>query len=207
MSSPASTVTAMDTRDLFLASDAALRTVIDGLTPADLERAVPAEWSSGHRSAALTLRDVVARHAYDEAWVPDVVAGRTIEEVGDRWSGDLLGTDPIASYDALNDAATAAVSDPALDPTMTIHFGYGDYPFSEGMLHPISYRAFQAWQIGHLLGTGFRLSPELIEGLDELLLPIVPELRQYGVFPPAIEPPADADAETRLLCAVGFWVP
>lgn len=27
-----------------------------------------------------------------------------------------------------------------------------------------------------------------------------------SVFPPVIEAPADADDETRLLCAVGFWV-
>jgi len=27
------------------------------------------------------------------------------------------------------------------------------------------------------------------------------------VFPPAIDPPADADDETRLLCTLGFWVP
>jgi hypothetical protein len=31
--------------------------------------------------------------------------------------------------------------------------------------------------------------------------------RQWGVFPPAIEPPAGADEETRLLCAVGHWEP
>jgi len=195
----------MDARELFLQSDAALRSVIDRLTLADLDRPVPAEWSSGHRSASATMRDIVARHAYDEAWVPDLLAGRTVDEVGDRWSGDLLGSDPIAAYDALNDAATAAMTDPDLDTAMTIHFSYGDYPFAEGILHPTSYRAFQAWQIARLLGIDFHLSPELIAGLDELIVPTVPTLRAYGAFPPEQTPPEGADAETRLLCAVGFW--
>jgi len=195
----------MDARELFLQSDAALRSVIDRLTPADLDRPVPAEWSSGHRSASATMRDIVARHAYDEAWVPDLLAGRTVDQVGDRWSGDLLGSDPIAAYDALNDAATAAMTDPDLDTAMTIHFSYGDYPFAEGILHPTSYRAFQAWQIARLLDIDFHLSPELIAGLDELIVPTVPTLRAYGAFPPEQTPPEGADAETRLLCAVGFW--
>lgn len=197
----------MDARELFLLSDAALRSVIDSLTPADLDRAVPPEWSSGHREAARTMRDIVARHAYDEAWIPDLLAGRTVDEVGDAWSGDLIGDDPIGAYDSFNDAATAAMSAPGLDQGMTLHFSYGDYPFSEGVLHVVSYRAFQAWQIARHLGIDVHLSPRLVEGLDELLLPTVPELRRYGVFPPEIEPPAGADAETVLLCRVGFWHP
>ena len=51
------------------------------------------------------------------------------------------------------------------------------------------------------------LSPELIDGLNELLLPTVDQLRAVGAFPAAMTPPSGADAETRLLCAVGFWHP
>ena len=199
----------MDARELFLQADAALRSVIDALTPSQLELAAPAEWSTGHRSASLTLRDIVLRHAYDEAWIPDLLAGRTTDEVGDRWKSVLDSEashdDPIGTYDAIHDAATAAMSAPGLDQGMTLHFSYGDYPFREGILHPTSYRAFQAWQIARLVGSGFHFSPELIAGLNELLLPIVPALRGFGVFPAEQQPPADADDETRLLCAVGYW--
>jgi len=209
VSSATSSVAPMDARELFLQSDAALRSVVDALTPSDLELAAPAEWSTGHRSASLTLRDIVLRHAYDEAWIPDLLAGRTTDEVGDRWKpvldSDSSRDDPIGTYDAIHDATTAAMSAPDLDQGMTLHFSYGDYPFREGILHPTSYRAFQAWQIARLVGSGFHYSPELIAGLNELLLPIVPMLRGFGVFPPEQQPPAGADDETRLLCAVGYW--
>jgi len=195
----------MDARELFLQSDAALRLVVDTLTPSDLERDAPAEWNVGHRSASLTLRDIVLRHAYDEAWIPDLLAGRTVDEVGDRWKQVLTSDDPIGTYDAIHDAATDAMSAPDLDQGMTLHFSYGDYPFREGILHPTSYRAFQAWQIARLVGSPFHFSPGLIAGLNELLLPIVPMLRGFGVFPPEQQPPAAADDETRLLCAVGYW--
>jgi hypothetical protein len=194
----------MDARELFLLSDAALRSVVDRLTPTELDRAAPQEWA---RTPDPTLRDILRGHSRDEAWVPDLLAGRTIDEVGTRWGGELLGEDPIATYDRFHDAATAAMSSPDLDEGMTLHFSYGDYPFSEGVLHLVSYRAFQAWLIAKFVGVDFSLSPELVAGLDELLLPTVGELRAVGAFPPAIEPPAGADAETRLLCAAGFWHP
>jgi hypothetical protein len=194
----------MDARELFLLSDAALRSVVDRLTPADLDRYAPQDWS---RKADPTLRDILRGHARDEAWVPDLLAGKTIAEVESSWGGELLGRDPVATYDRFNDAATAAMSDPGLDQSMTLHFSYGDYPFSEGVLHLVSYRAFQAWLIARFLGLEFAFSPELIDGLNELLLPTVGELRAVGAFPAAQDAPADADAETRLLCAVGFWHP
>lgn len=195
-------VPGMDTDELFLRSDAALRDVIDRIDPADLSRPAPAEWSS---QADPTVRDILRAHTYDEAWVPDVLAGRAPADGDELREADLLGDDPIAAYDARNDAATAAVrSGERVD---TVRFSYGDYPVAEGLAHLSTYRAFQAWLIAHHLGIPFHLSPELISGLEEHVLPMADQWRQWGVFPPAIEPPADADDETRLLCAVGYWIP
>lgn len=197
------TVAGMDTRDLFLRSDAALRSVIDRIQPAQLDRPAPAAWS---RRPNPTLRDILAYHAFDEAWVPDVIAGRTAEEVGDRWDGDLLGDDPIAGYDRLNDAATAAAT-ADYDPSATVHFSYGDYPLGEGFVHLAVYRAFQAWSIAHLLGIDFRLPETVVSGMNEHVTSHIDEWRAMGVFPPEIEPPAGADPQTLLLCKVGYWEP
>ncbi|MBI5161405.1 MAG: hypothetical protein HY996_08345 [Micrococcales bacterium] len=194
----------MDTAELFLASDAALRSVLDRLTPELLATPVPPEWSrvSDHP----TMRDILWAHAYDEAWIPDVLAGKAIAD-GDPWlERDLLGADPIASYDALHDTATAAVR-AGVAPAAMFRFQYGDYPAAEGFAHLATYRGFQAWSIAHLLSLPFHLTPELIDGLNEHVVPEADTWRQWGVFPPAIESPADADPETRLLCAVGYWKP
>lgn len=189
--------------DLFLASDAALRSVIDRLTPADLVRTAPADWSS---KPDQTVRDIVAAHARDEAWIPDVLAGRTMDEVGDRWNGDLLGDDPIGSYDRIQDAATAAAAGD-LDPDQVAHFSYGDFPLAEGLVHVSLYRAFQAWSIAWFTGQQFHFSPQLLGLLNELAMSRADEWRAIGVFPPAIEPPDGADDETRLLCESGYWRP
>lgn len=193
----------MKTNELFLAADAALRSVIDRITPDDFDKPVPAAWS---RAQDPTILDILKAHAYDEAWVPGVLAGASVAE-GDEWRDrDLLGDDPISAYDALNDTATAAVRE-GVDPAAIFHFQYGDYPAQEGLVHLALYRAFQAWLIAKHLDIPFRLSDEIIAGMNEHVVPNAEEWRGFGVFPPAIEPPADADDETRLLCAVGFWVP
>jgi hypothetical protein len=187
----------------FLLSDAALRSVIDRIEPADFDKPVPASWSSFENPTVLHL---LKSHAYDEAWVPDVLAGKSVADGDDLRNKDLLGDYPIAAYDALNDMATVAVQR-GVDPDSTFRFQYGEYPADEGLSHLAMYRATQAWMIAKHLGIPFHFSPELIEGLNEWVVPHADEWRSFGVFPPAIEPPAGADDETRVLCAIGFWVP
>ena len=196
----AASVGAMTPEQLFLASDAALRDVFDQLTVENLSTPAPQEWT---QIPDPTIRDIVSRHAYDEAWIPGVIAGRSAADGDPFADADLLGDDPIAAYDALNEAAGAAVRAGATADTF--HFTYGDYPAAEGFAHLSTYRAFQAWLIAKLLGIPFRFSPELIAGLNEHVVSHADEWREFGVFPPAIDPPEGADDETRLLCAVGFW--
>ena len=194
----------MKQRDLFLLSDAALRDVIDRIRPEQLELPAPAEWS---QTPDPTLLDIVAAHAYDEAWVPDVLAGRTIDEVGDKYGGDLLGGDELESYDRLNDAATVAVNRP-LSADDIVHLSYGDFPVSTYFEHVATYRAFQAWSIAKLIGLDdYSLPPELVDLLWEIVAPQIDAWREVGIFPPAVAVPEGADRETELLCRTGFWRP
>ena len=193
----------METNQLFLASDAALRSVIDRITADHFDKRVPAAWS---RASDPTIRDILSAHAYDEAWIPGVLGGASIADGDDLRDRNLLGDDAIAAYDALNDTATTAVRK-GVDPGTIFRFQYGDYAAEEGFVHLALYRAFQAWLIAKHLGIPFRLSPEIIAGMNEHAVPNAEKWRSFGVFPPAIDPPADADDETRLLCAVGYWAP
>lgn len=193
----------MNTTELFLASDAALRSVINRISTDDFDTPAPEGWTALPNP---TIRDIIGRHAYDEAWVPGVLEGRSVAD-GDEWADrDLLGDDPIAAYNAFNDAATSAVR-AGVDPESTFRFQYGDYPAKEGLAHLAMYRAFQAWQIAKHLSIPFHLSPEIIAGMNEHVVPDAELWRGFGVFPPAIDPPEDADEETRLLCTLGYWIP
>ncbi|MCU1409032.1 MAG: hypothetical protein JWM23_1112 [Microbacteriaceae bacterium] len=194
---------AVKQKELFLEADAALRSVIDRITPDQFAIPAPAEWTQAQDPV---LRDIIAAHAHDEAWVPDVLAGRTAEEVGDRYAGDLLGDDPIASYDRLNDVATEAVRSD-LDPETIVHLSYGDFPLAEYLQHVSIYRGFQAWSIAKLIGLDYHLPASLVDQLWEQILPQADDWRAMGVFGPEVEVPADADRETQLLGKTGYWRP
>jgi hypothetical protein len=187
----------MNQQDLFLMSDAALREVIDMVDADQLALAAPADWS---RKPNPSLRDILAYHAFDEAWVPDVLAGRTAEEVGTRHDGDLLGDDPIGNYGEINDAATEAVTGD-LDLARTVHLSYGDFPLGDYLVHT------STWSIAKFIGLDYSLPDALVDGLWEIVGPQIDGFRAMGVFPPEITVPDDADAETRLLARVGYWVP
>lgn len=94
-----------------------------------------------------------------------------------------------------------------MDPSEVFRFTTGDIQALAGLTYLSVYRAFHAWLIAKRLGMLFRLSPEIIAGMGDHVIPAVKEYRSNGVFPPAIQPPADADDQTLLLCAVGFWIP
>ena len=190
-------------QQLFLASDAALREVIDQFTAETLKLAVPAEWSTNKTTTMLGL---LANHAKDEAWVPDVIAGKTMEQVGDAWTGDLLAADPIGNYDKLNDLATAAVKKPIADGQIA-HLSYGDFPVPTFLEHTSYYRGFQAPLIAKVAGIKFHMSDDLIDMLWESVEPQIEDLRKIHVFGPPVEPPDGADRQDLLLGMTGFYRP
>lgn len=189
-------------QDLFLTADRALAAVIERLSPEQLALPAPVDWT--RRFENPTLAQIVLVHAHDEAFIPEVLAGAPLDEIGEKWEPVLAAADPLAAYREAQAAAQAAASGP-LDGERTVHFSYGDYPLAEALTHLAMYRGFQSWQIARLAGLDDTMSPDLVEGLDRHVMPHADEWRQWGVFPPAIEPPAGADAQTRLLCAAGYW--
>jgi hypothetical protein len=190
-------------QQLFLASDAALREVIDQFTSVTLALTVPAEWSTDKTT---TMSGLLANHAKDEAWVPDVIAGKTMDEVGDAWKGDLLGSDPVGNYDKLNDLATTAVKKPIADGQIA-HLSYGDFPVSTFLEHTSYYRGFQAPLIAKVAGIPFHMTDDLIDLLWSSVEPNIDELRAIHVFGPPVEVPDGSDREALLLGMTGFWRP
>lgn len=116
----------MDEKTLFMVADRALSGVVAQIKDDQWDMILPKSfrsWSAPDKD--LTLREVINYHAFDEAWVPDVLAGKTAEEVGDKYTGDLLGADPQASYMAITKKAQAAV-EALTDLDRKVHLSYGE---------------------------------------------------------------------------------
>jgi uncharacterized protein (TIGR03086 family) len=192
----------MTEQEAFVVADLALCAVVAHIGDDQWSMPLPAWFDTGWVKGPLDLRTIVNYHAYDDAWVPDVLAGRTMAEVGTAHDGDLLGAAPAASFRAIADRAVAAARS-LDDPGRTVHLSYGDFPAREYLKHITSYRGFRVYDIAKAIGAPTAMPEELLDALFEMVVPDIEEWRALGVFGPALERPAGADRQTRLLRLAG----
>ncbi|MGH3979995.1 MAG: hypothetical protein ACRDRZ_13515, partial [Pseudonocardiaceae bacterium] len=87
--------------DVFVLADRALDDLVQQIKDDQWTMTMPTSFAMRQTDHAPTLREIVNYHAYDDAWVPDMLAGRTMDQAGrDKFDGDLLGRDPKASFAA-----------------------------------------------------------------------------------------------------------
>jgi uncharacterized protein (TIGR03086 family) len=154
--------------------------------------------------APTTLREILNYHAYDDAWIPDMLAGRTMAEVGeDKWKGDLLGDDPKASYAHFNETACTAI-EKLDDPERTVHCSFGDFSAANFLRQVLGFRGMRAYDVAKAFGLNTDLPDDLVEDMLALLVPEAEEWRKYGVWGPALPIPEDATPQQRLLATLGY---
>jgi uncharacterized protein (TIGR03086 family) len=186
-------------QQVFVLADQALTAVIDQIRTDQWGLVVPEDMSN---TPGVTLRELVNYHAYDDAWVPDVLAGKTKEEVGDKYDGDLLGDHPKLNFASITETAVLAVRDfEALD--RTVHLSYGDWPAREYLKHITSFRGLRAYDIAKFIGADTTLPPALVQGLWDEIAPNAEEWRKLGVYGPAVPVPEQAPLQDRLLGLTG----
>lgn len=194
----------MTPAEAFVLADRALARVVAQIGDDQWDRELPPEFSRmGAPGERATLRQVVNDHAHDEAWMPDLLAGRTMDEVGrTTFDGDLLGSDPRASFAALVDKGVAAAQ--SLDDLdRVVHWSYGDFPAREGLWHVICFRALRAVDLARVVGVDDQLDPGLVQAMWDEFRPQAEQWRAMGVFGPEVEVPADAPLQERLLGLTG----
>ena len=154
------------------------------------------------RRPGTTLLQTINYHAYDDAWVPEVLAGKTIEEVGTRWDGDLLGDHPKLNFAAI--VETAALTVRAFDDLdKTVHLSYGDFPAREYLKHITSFRGLRVYDIACFIGADTAMPDDLVQGLWDEIAADAEQWRQMGVFGPAVAVPETAPLQDRLLGLTG----
>jgi uncharacterized protein (TIGR03086 family) len=189
--------------DVFELADRALARVVAQIAPEQWEMILPATFTTRVRPEPPSLRKMINYHAYDDAWVPDMLAGRTMDEAGsEKFDGDLLGEDPVASFEAIVDRACAAAA-AVTDLDAVTHLSFGDYPVREYFWQINQFRALRAYDIARVIGVDPDLPGELVQGLWDELSPHAEEWRTIGVFPAAVPVPDDAPLLHRLLGLTG----
>ncbi|MHB1468826.1 MAG: DinB family protein [Solirubrobacteraceae bacterium] len=193
----------MREQDVFVLADRALDRVIGEIAEDHWEIVLPESFRTRRLDHAPTLREIVNYHAYDDAWVPDMLAGKTMDEAGaHQFDGDLLGENPAASFKAIVELACAAAQ-ACDDLDITVHCSFGDYRAREYFWQINQFRALRAHDIAKVIGADPTLPDELVQGIWDELTPHIEEWRTIGVFGPAVPVPDDAPLQDRLLAITG----
>jgi uncharacterized protein (TIGR03086 family) len=189
--------------EVFVLADHALALVVDQISDDQWDRPMPASFQTRATDHVPTLRELINYHAYDDAWVPDMLAGKTMDEAGvDNHRGDLLGDEPKAAFAAIVERACAAAGQ-VTDLERVVHTSFGDFTTREYFWQINSFRALRAHDIATVIGVDANLPEALVQGIWDEISPHAEQWRAFGVFPAAVPVPDDAPLLDRLLGLTG----
>ena len=135
-------------------------------------------------------------------WAAELAAGGTIEGVGDRLDGDLLGADPTGAYAASAAAAAAVFRRPgAMDAPCAVSYGpvpgsvYAGHRFIDVFVH--------GWDLAVATGQDADLDRALMQACREVIEPQLEAFRGAGAFGAELRATPGASAQDQFLAMLG----
>ena len=160
------------------------------------------QWQNQTPCTEWNVHDLVNHLVYEQLWVPHLLAGRTLDEVGDRFDGDVLGSDPLQSWTEAATAARSAWTRPgALDGRVNV--SSGQIAADEYGWQMTLDLAAHGWDLAVAIDAPDPIDPDLAGTLLEQIGPEVEQWQGAGIFAPPVAVPADAGPVARLLGLVG----
>ena len=159
-------------------------------------------WHASTPCPGWDARALVNHLVSGNLWAAELAAGGTIDGVGSRLDGDLLGDDPASAYAASASAAAAVLRRPGtLDAPYAVSYGpvpgsvYAGHRFLDVLVH--------GWDLAAATGQHYALDPELMQACQQVIEPQLDAFRSAGALAPPVAVPADASAQTRFLAMLG----
>ncbi|MER7578903.1 TIGR03086 family metal-binding protein [Kitasatospora sp. NPDC097691] len=161
----------------------------------------PDQWDSPTPCTDWSVRDLVNHLVGEQLWVPELLMGATIGEVGGRFDGDVLGGDPAAAWTDAAEAARQAFDVPGA-AELTVHLSFGDVTGQYYLDQLTTDLVIHTWDLSEGIGRLTRLPAELVDfALGEITG--YGDLSGSGVFDPPVPVAEDASPQTRLLALTG----
>ncbi len=147
------------------------------------------------------LRALLRHIVYELMWMPEIIDSKTIAEVGDRFEGDILGTDITAAWDRASHGALAAVETAKLKATA--HLSYGDFPVSHYIAETAGDILIHGWDVNQSIKCNLLIPDDLAQVVYDSILPRTDEFAASGLFGTPVDAPEDATIQIKLLALVG----
>ncbi|GIF74780.1 TIGR03086 family metal-binding protein [Asanoa siamensis] len=162
----------------------------------------PDQWSAPTPCRDWTVRDLVNHLVYEDRWSVPLVNGASLGSVGDRFEGDLLGADPVtAARDAAAESIAAVSAPGALSRTVELSFGMT--PADEYVRQLLADHVVHGWDLAAALGADRALDADLVREVADWFPANEAGYRDSGAIAAAVDVPATAGPQDRLIAAFG----
>lgn len=183
----------MNAKDLLSETVKAAGSCIKRINPAGLSNPTPcSDWD---------LKALVNHMIYELAWAPDLLAGKSVAEVGNKYDGDLLRDDLTGSWQDVADAALTAVR--TANVRTIVHLSYGDYPAEHYIRELGSDILIHGWDAGQALSCSIIFDPEVARSVFTFVKPRADEFKQSGLFADPLPSRSNDSVQTKLLAFFG----
>jgi uncharacterized protein (TIGR03086 family) len=160
------------------------------------------QWTNSTPCTEWDVRALVNHVVSEDKWVAPLLEGQTIEQVGTRLDGDLLGDDPKGAWKQTHADASNAVGAEGVTER-TVSLSRGPTPAEDYLREVAADNVVHAWDLAKGIGGDTKLDPELVTFAYEFFEPQVEIWRSFGALGPEVPIPMDADRQTKLLGMVG----
>ncbi|MFI5053228.1 MAG: TIGR03086 family metal-binding protein [Acidimicrobiia bacterium] len=148
------------------------------------------------------VRMLVNHVTVEQLWVPPLLEGSSVADVGDQFDGDQLGDDPKATWDrAMTASLSAFGAAGALERTVSL--SSGEKASAEYCWEMTTDALIHSWDLARGSGSDETLDAELVDLVYARTLPVAEHLHETGLFAPPVPVPEDASLQTKLLAIFG----
>lgn len=159
------------------------------------------QWSRPTPCPDWDVRELVNHLCYEQLWAPHLVDGQTMEQVGDRYDGDVLGDDPKATMHRATEGSIAAFQSADLDAV--VHLSFGDVPCAVYLDQMLTDAEVHGWDLAKGLDEPARIDPDTASYLLPGMQAQEELIRASGVFGDPVAVGDDADDAAKLLGLLG----
>lgn len=154
-----------------------------------------------------SVRDLLNHLTAEHLWVPHLLRGETLAEVGSRYDGDVLGEDPSGTWRRAISASVMAWGQ--ADADGTVHTSMGQIPIRDYAAQMLVDLTVHAWDLARAVGVRPHLVAEAVETCLAYEKPRVDGGEVPGIFaaPVATESESRVDQLVALLGRDPRWTP
>lgn len=184
----------LDLPDLHARALEHTRGYVEGVAPEQLGNPTPCEgWD---------VTELLNHLVSGNFWVGPLVAGKTIEEVGAVYDGDVIGDEPAKAFaESAGIAASAFKGEGAMEKPVAV--SYGPVPGSIYCGHRFIDVLIHGWDLAKATGQDATLPIDLVLACTEVVKPQAELLAGSGAFGTTQTVGDDAGPQTALLAMLG----